>query len=254
MSFGRGEIDMKRATKRRQKQSLALLRAQFEPIESISLTDRVYRAIKERILNQDIPVGARLHDEQLQRELGVSRTPIREALSKLTREGLVEVIPRSRTHVRTFSEDDINQLFEVRIALETLAVRKAVERLESGMLHELRELYEEAEKSLKHGNLKPSLRFDAEMHRMILEASGNAWLQNIMSTINDFVVLFRNIGATSSSHKRFNYRHGEIVQALEQKDCASGVRSLTEHIEVAREDTVRDFRHKHYLKHDDEKD
>lgn len=245
---------MKRAAKTEQKEPPEVPRVRFEPIESISLTDRVYSAIKEQILNQDIPVGARLHDEQLQLELGVSRTPIREALSKLTREGLVEVIPRSRTRVRTFSEDDINQIFDVRIALETLAARKAVEHLGPDKLRELRKLYEESEKSLKHGNPEPALRFDVEMHRMILEASGNSWLQNIMSTINDFVVLFRNIGASNPSHTRFNHRHGEIVQALEQKDCASAVRFLVEHIAVAQEETVRDFRQKRYLKQDDDKD
>lgn len=239
---------MKRAAKRDERAAPALVRSHFEPIETISLTDRVYRLIKERILSQDIPVGARLRDEQLELELRVSRTPIREALSKLTREGLVEVIPRSRTRVRTFSEDDINQIFEVRIALETLAVKKAVERLGSGKLHTLRKLYEESEKGLVHGTLEPALRFDTAMHQMILEASGNSWLQNIMSTINDFVILFRNIGATTHSHARFNYRHGEIVRALEQKDCSSAVRFLGEHIEVAHEDTVRDFRQKHYLK------
>jgi DNA-binding GntR family transcriptional regulator len=120
--------------------------------------------------------------------------------------------------------------------------------LGSGKLHTLRKLYEESEKGLVHGTLEPALRFDTAMHQMILEASGNSWLQNIMSTINDFVILFRNIGATTHSHARFNYRHGEIVRALEQKDCSSAVRFLGEHIEVAHEDTVRDFRQKHYLK------
>src|SRR5262245_35638355 len=96
----------------------------LEPIQHVNLTDRVYRAIKDRLLSQEIEVGSRLREDDLAAQLGVSRTPIREALMRLAQEGLVEIAPRSGTHVCTFTPDDIEQIFDLRIALESLAVRK----------------------------------------------------------------------------------------------------------------------------------
>jgi DNA-binding GntR family transcriptional regulator len=74
--------------------------AVFEPIRQENLTDHVYRAVKQRILSQEIEIGTRLRDETLAAQLGVSRTPVREALMRLHRDGLVDIVPRSGTRVR----------------------------------------------------------------------------------------------------------------------------------------------------------
>lgn len=219
----------------------------FQPIEYENLTDKVYRAIKDRILSQDIEVGARLRDEELAPQLGVSRTPIREALLRLAREGLVEMVPRSGTHVRTFTGEDIEEIFDLRIVLEALAVRKAVGRLTPAELARIRDLHQAAERAMAKGEIGPALHFDDELHRMILDASGNRKLQEIMRTINDFVTLFRNLGARTPAHRGFTYRHKEIVRALTRRDPAAAERALTEHIEVARREVFRDFEERKLL-------
>ncbi len=215
---------------------------QFEPIPYVNLTDQVYRAIKHRILSNEIEVGSRLRDEELARQLSVSRTPVREAIIRLNRERLVEIIPRSGTRVRTFTERDIEEIFDLRIALEALAVRKAAIRIEAAQLARLRETYERAEAALKKGDAKPALDFDTEMHQTILQASGNERLQEMMGTINDCVTLFRNIGAGTPFHRGFNYRHREILRALERRNSDLAARELSEHLEVAKTELFRDFK------------
>ncbi len=225
----------------------ALRVVSFEPIAHVNLTDQVYGAIKHRILSSQFEVGSKLRDETLAKQLGVSRTPVREAILRLSREGLVEIIPRSGTRVRTFTERDIEEIFELRIALEKLAVRKAATRLDRAQVRRLRDMHEQAEAALKTGNTTLALVFDSEMHRMILEASGNQRLQAMMSTITDFIVLFRNIGAHTLHHRGFTYRHRDIVQALVRRDPDRAARALAEHIEVAKLELVRDFHQRRLL-------
>jgi DNA-binding GntR family transcriptional regulator len=227
--------------------------APFERIHYENLTDQVYRAIKHRILSNYFEVGSRLRDEELALQLGVSRTPVREAILRLSRERLVEIIPRSGTRVRTFTEEDIEEIFELRIALETLAVRKAATRLDQAAVLRLRDLYEQAEVALKAGNAKPALDFDTEMHRTILWASGNQRLQEMMAALTDFVVLFRNIGAGTPFHRGFTYRHQDIVLALERRDADLASRMLAEHIDAAKRELFRDFRQRKLLDSKDER-
>lgn len=210
-------------------------------IQSMPLALRVYRAIKERILTGAIPLGSRLRDEDLASQLGVSRTPVREALMTLTREGLVEIVPRSQTRVRMFTENDLEEIFDIRIALETLAVRKAAEQFPPDKLRRLRTAQRAGEAALKKNNPKPVLDFDREMHRAILEASGNRRLQAMMVTINDYVTLFRSISATTMAHRGHTAKHNDILRALERQDAEGAARALAEHLLVAKEQTLRDF-------------
>jgi DNA-binding GntR family transcriptional regulator len=219
----------------------------FEPIQHENLTDRVYRAIKDRILSQEIEVGSRLYDDELAAQLRVSRTPVREAIMRLSREGLVDIIPRSGTRVRTFSEQDIEQIFDLRMALEALAARKATPRIPQGQIASLKRLHARAEAALKAGDTTVSLEFDRKMHDMILEWSGNSRLQDMMATINDFVALFRNLGARTPFHRGYTARHREIMRALERRQPEAAAAALVEHIEVARKELFCDFERRKLL-------
>src|ERR1700761_8902396 len=99
------------------------------PIAYETLTDSVYKTIKKQILTHELPLGSRIKDDDLAAQLGVSRTPVREAIHSLIHDGLVEVIPRSKTRVCTLSEGDINEIFDLRIALESLAARLSADRI-----------------------------------------------------------------------------------------------------------------------------
>ena len=213
----------------------------IQPITYASLADTVYRSIKEKILNHEFPRGARIRDEELSKQLGVSRTPIRQAIRSLIRDGLVEVVPRSMTRVRNFTEQDIIEIFDIRIQLESLAARKSVDRISLAQLQHLKSLHKSAEEGLRDGSPKLALEFDREMHRVILENCGNERLQQMMVTINDSVSFFRKLGERTQAHRGFNYRHREILQALFRKDGDAAAKALTEHILMAKEQTLRDF-------------
>jgi len=202
----------------------------LDPINYVTLTESVYRSIKQLILNHDIPLGSRIRDEELAKQLGVSRTPVREAIRNLIRDGLVEVVPRSQTRVKTLSEDDIEEIFDLRIALESLAARRAAERMDRETVARLREMHESAEGELKKGNPGLALKFDGEMHRSILAASGNKRLQEMMGNINDYVSLFRNLSARTPAHRGFNFRHKEIIRALERENGENASMYMAEHI------------------------
>jgi DNA-binding GntR family transcriptional regulator len=219
----------------------------FEPIAYVNLTDQVYHAIKHRIVSNELQVGSRIRDEELATQLGVSRTPVREAILRLNREGLVEIIPRSGTRVRRFTEEDIDEIFDLRIALEALAIRKAALRLKPAQVRQLRASHEAAEAALKQRDTKPALDFDTHLHRTILQAAGNQRLQEMMATINDCVTLFRNIGAGTPFHRGYTYRHRDLVRALEDRDPELAARYMAEHIETAKKELFRDFRHRQLL-------
>jgi DNA-binding GntR family transcriptional regulator len=224
----------------------------FEPIPYANLTDQVYQAIKHRILSNELEVGSRLRDEELATQLGVSRTPVREAILRLSGEGLVEIIPRSGTRVRHFTEEDIEEIFDLRIALEALAIRKAAVRLEPAQVQQLRASQEAAEAALGKGETTPALDFDSQLHRTILQAAGNQRLQEMMATINDCVTLFRNIGAGTPFHRGYTYRHRDLIRALERRDPELAARFMAEHIETAKKELFRDFRHRKLLTSGDE--
>ncbi|MGI0086144.1 MAG: GntR family transcriptional regulator [Nitrososphaerales archaeon] len=213
----------------------------ISPIAYASLADTVYRSIKEKILNHEIPRGARIRDEELAGQLGVSRTPIREAIRTLIRDGLVEVVPRSMTRVRNFTEQDIIEIFDIRIELESFAARKSAGHIPQVQLQNLRSLHEAAEEGLRAGSPKAALEFDREMHRVILESCGNERLKQMMLNINDSVAFFRKLGERSPAHRGFNYRHREIMRALFRKDGDAAAKALSEHILMSKEQTLHDF-------------
>jgi DNA-binding GntR family transcriptional regulator len=223
----------------------------LKPIDHPNLTDLVYQTLKERIIAQEIVVGSRLRDEELATQLGVSRTPVREALMHLAREGLVEVIPRSGTRVRTFTEQDIEDIFDVRVSLEVLGIRKATPRLRQVEISKLRQMWAKAATSIEKGDVRPMIEFDLEMHSLIVEASGNRQLREMMGSIAQFVALFRNLGATTPEHKEFTHRIPEIVDALERRDIQGAAEALKEHINSSRAQTLRDFRSRRLLVEDE---
>src|ERR1043166_7391396 len=109
-------------------------------LENLTLWQRVYEYLREEILSERLQPGTELHEVPLSEELGVSRGPLREAVGRLAAEGLVTVRPRRGAVVRSLSEEEFLELYQVREALETMAVKLATPRLEADDLRQLAEL------------------------------------------------------------------------------------------------------------------
>src|SRR5881227_2547004 len=148
-------------------------------LENLTLWQRVYEHLREEILSERLHPGAELLEVPLSEELGVSRGPIREAIGRLAAEGLVTVKPRRGAVVRSLSKEEFLELYQVREALEMMAVRLAVPRLRAEDLQELQGLMETMARHAERDEVAEFFEANVAFHGRLLEASGNRKLQEL---------------------------------------------------------------------------
>jgi len=137
-----------------------------------NLDELVYKRIKSMILNNQLKPGTRIIQNRLAEELGVSRTPVRRALSQLAKEHLIQMNPRGSAYVRNFSLEEMVVIFEIREVLEGLACRKAAKVVDKKQLEYYKNLYKEAMKSITEDNWQAYQEADIKFHFFIIEVSG----------------------------------------------------------------------------------
>src|SRR5436309_6049543 len=145
----------------------------MQRLENMTLWQRVYDFLREEILAERLQPGAELQEVALSEELGVSRGPIREAIGRLAAEGLVTVRPRRGAVVRSLSKDEFLELYQVREALEMMAVRLAVPRLQPDDFGALEELIATMASHAERGEVAPFFETNSAFHLRLVEASGN---------------------------------------------------------------------------------
>ena len=149
----------------------AIDKLKLEADDSLPLRDVVFHTLRDAILEGALPPGTRLMELQLSSVLGVSRTPVREAMRLLSMEGLVRMSVRRGTIVEPIKESDLRDALEVREALEELAVRKACRNMDELTIQTLRKLEQEFELSLEKNDMQTSARLDVQFHERITEAA-----------------------------------------------------------------------------------
>lgn len=149
--------------------------------EYLPLRDVVYDTLRKAILRGNLKPGERLMEIALSEKLGVSRTPIREAMRKLEQDGLVTMEPRKGAQVANITVKDLNDVLEVRIALENLAIEKACERLNDDYLQELNAALESFRAKVTVGSLEELAEADEDFHDIIFRAADN---QRLLQTLN----------------------------------------------------------------------
>jgi DNA-binding GntR family transcriptional regulator len=200
------------------------------------LDDRIYAAVRQKILVGEYLAGERLNEIDLAEALGVSRTPVREALARLAQYGLVRTVPRRGTVVRRLTRSEVVDLLDLREALECLAVRLAAARLGptelAAIRAQLRECAAEAAQDLPRGGAA----LDApDLHAMLVRASHNALLIEFMERVYDLLLTLR-IGSTrvAGRGKRAVDEHWQILEALEAGDAAVAEQRLRLHLQHSR--------------------
>jgi DNA-binding GntR family transcriptional regulator len=209
-------------------------------IERKTLHQRGYETLLQLIASGDLPPGAQLDEQALSARLGISRTPIRAAIARLTQEGLVVNLPYRGAFVRQFTAEEIDGLFTARAVLEALAARTAAARLTDEQLAAIRSLLEECEAALDEGDLAAFGQADARFHRALADASGNVTLVEVLESLRLRVQVLRDLANNEPGlRERTAKERVWIMDALERRDGESAAHLLEAHINSVRETVLR---------------
>ena len=151
----------------------------------LPLRDVVFQTLRGAILKGDLKPGERLMELQLASKLGVSRTPIREAIRMLEQEGLAVTIPRKGAEVAKMTEKDMEDVLQIRLSLEALAVRLSCENITPAALQELKVAMEDFEEKTKSGQFVEMAKADVKFHEILYKASNNPKLQQLLSNLRE---------------------------------------------------------------------
>lgn len=202
-------------------------------LENLTLWQRVHEHLRQEILDNRLPPGSELNEVALSRSLGVSRGPVREALGRLASEGLVTVRPRRGAVVTALSAQEFLAAYQVREALETLAIRLAVPRLGPEQLSRLQALVDEMVVLAEGPDVEGFFRANAAFHATFVAASDNAMLQATMSRILGQMGRYRMRSvALRGSLRRSTVEHKAILRAVRAGDAEKAARLLGEHIRI----------------------
>ena len=201
----------------------------------VSIRERVYRHLKDEILNDKIPESATLVENLLAKQMEISRTPVREALHFLEKEGLLELIPRVGYRVRQIDKDELQEICEIRISLETLAARRAIKRMSPDESQAFMENLKNSDKMIQSEKLSSFINLDAEFHELLGRASGSQRLLNLILAHRSDMVRYRIISLLRTENASTALAgHRRIFECLIEKN-ESGLKSaIKDHIEEAK--------------------
>jgi len=209
----------------------------YQPLREV-----VCEALREAIISGVLKPGERLMEIQLAEELGVSRTPVREAIRKLELEGFVIMILRRGTYVADLSIKDINEVFEVRTSLEVLAAGLATERITDDELEKMERLLVHIGEYIEKGDMDKIVEADSQFHDILYQATRNDRLVQIISNLREQLTRFRSISmAYPGRLKNTLEEHSRLVEALAARDQQLAERLATEHMENTEQTLLLDF-------------
>ncbi len=201
--------------------------------EYLPLRDVVFNTLRQAILKGELKPGERLMEIQLANKLGVSRTPVREAIRKLELEGLVLMIPRKGAEVAEITRQDMEDVLEVRTALEELAVKDACDHITDAQLSELKKASNEFKKALLEGkDLVTCADADMHFHDVILSATNNRRLIQMLNNLSEQVYRYRmEYLKDERTHKTLIEEHDAIRRALKKHDKVKAGAAIRVHID-----------------------
>lgn len=203
--------------------------------EYLPLRDVVFNTLRQAILKGELKPGERLMEIALAEKLGVSRTPIREAMRKLELEGLVVMIPRRGAQVANITEKDLNDVLEVRIALENVAIEKACTRMSEEDMGRLWLAAKEFERIMAEGNLVRLAEADVAFHEIIYRASDNKRLNQVLNNLREQIYRYRVEYLKEEETRNVLVKeHEELTKAIRERDVKKAQEISFRHIENQR--------------------
>ncbi len=227
-----------------------------QKVESATLRERAYRAIKDSILRNELLPGEVLSIDSLAKALGISQTPVREALTKLSADGLVEYERNKGFRVASITEDDVHETYEVRRLLEPYAASLVAKKVSTDpslerRLHELRKTAETIQKlatgvkALNPSQYEVYMGIDLRLHKIMLEAVGQSLLGSVLDLVGNHSLRIRSFAEASSNHfdseaiLTVTGEHLAIIEALLSQDPESVQELVWQHLSNAEARTLR---------------
>jgi len=222
------------------KKATATLRTQNVSlvIEHDNLDDKIYQRLKAMITESQLEPGQRILQEQLARDMGVSRTPLVNALKRLTQEGLLEWLPRRAIYVKRFTPREVAQIFEVREGLEPMAARMAADRIDREEVDELEEMFREFTEDPTPAAVRRYLQADRYFHWRLVELAENPYLAAAMESVNMMISAYQ-VGIPRSLSESLP-EHRAILHALRKQDPEASEQAMRVHIRRSREKLKKD--------------
>ena len=209
----------------------------------LPLRDVVFNTLRQAILTGELKPGERLMEIHLANRLGVSRTPIREAIHKLAQEGLVTMVPRKGAEVAQITEKSMTDVLEVRRALDALCIELACERMTAQDLARLKEACGGFEEAVRKKNVREIAQADVALHDIIIQATGNQRLITLMNNLAEQMYRYRfEYIKDFSIHKQLIDEHRVIYESLESKNVDASVASAKNHIDNQAHAIIRQIR------------
>ena len=196
-----------------------------------SLSGHVFNYLREAILSGKYQENEELKEAAIGKEVGVSRTPVREALRQLELEGLVQIIPNKGAVVTGISLKDVKDIYEMRALLEGLCVRKAIANITDPMISELEEIVELTEFYISKGKLEPILELDNQYHETLYKAAGSKIIRHTLTDFHHYLQRMRKTTLNDIDRaKKSNEEHIAILNAIKEHNADEGEKLANAHI------------------------
>lgn len=216
---------------------------QIEMDEFLPLRDVVFNTLRRAILTGQLKPGERLMEVHLANRLGVSRTPIREAIRKLELEGLVIMIPRRGAEVARITEKNLKDVLEVRRALDALSVELACDRISQEDIERLKGACQEFEKAARGKDAAVIAQADVALHDIIVEATGNLRLLQLVNNLSEQMYRYRFMYIQEESrHDKLVAEHREIYESIAARDRERAAKAAKIHIDNQEKSIIRQIR------------
>jgi DNA-binding GntR family transcriptional regulator len=202
-----------------------------ERIQSQALYMQVADRLRDQIYKNELQPGSAIDEMALCERFGISRTPLREALKVLDSEGLVELIPRKGSYVRSMDVDELNELFPVMAVLEGLCAREAVVNCTQPALDQLLTMHQKLEEYAAEGNIDAYYEQNFVFHQAIQDLSGNKWLQRVIGDLRKVLRLARHMQLTIPGRLEASLEeHRRIIDAIKSHDPDMADQTMQNHL------------------------
>jgi DNA-binding GntR family transcriptional regulator len=207
--------------------------------DSDTLRKKVLDYLREKILSGAMCPDERLIETKIAREIGVSRTPVREALHGLEQERLVKAIPRVGYVVTRMQKEEVEEICEIRVAIEGLAIRRAIEREQKQLSKDMRKNILRQRSEISKGNLRAYVELDAQFHEVSAVLSGSSRLLDMVLMLRRHMLRFRiqALYIIETALKSLK-GHERILEAVEKGDSKAAVAVLEQHLKSAKDDVL----------------